>query len=68
MRYRLPQLAVARFTGRHAVRTGALWGLVFGLYVYDNAIAYNTIAPDRGPAARAAGLDGQQRRAEGTPR
>ena len=27
------------------LRTGALWGLVFGLYVYDNAIAFHTIAP-----------------------
>jgi ABC-2 type transport system permease protein len=44
VRYRRPQLAVARFTGRRTVRTGALWGLVFGLYVYDNAVAFNTIA------------------------
>ncbi len=44
-RYRLPQLSIARFTGRRAVRTGALWGLVFGLYVYDNAFAFHTIAP-----------------------
>jgi ABC-2 type transport system permease protein len=27
------------------MRTGGLWGLVFGLYVYDNAIAFHTIAP-----------------------
>jgi len=44
-RYRLPQLAIAGFTGRRMVRTGALWGLVFGLYVYDNAFAFDTIAP-----------------------
>ena len=44
-RYRLPQLSVARFTGRRCVRTGALWGLVFGLYVYDNAFAFDSIAP-----------------------
>jgi polyether ionophore transport system permease protein len=44
-RYRLPQLTVARFTGRRTVRTGALWGLVFGLYVYDNAFAFDSIAP-----------------------
>jgi polyether ionophore transport system permease protein len=43
-RYRWPQLAVARFTGRRAIRAGALWGLVFGLYVYDNAISFDTIA------------------------
>ena len=44
-RYRWPQLAVARFTGRRAIRAGALWGLVFGLYVYDNAVSFDTIAP-----------------------
>ena len=44
-RYRLPQLTVARFTGRRTVWTGALWGLVFGLYVYDNAFAFDSIAP-----------------------
>jgi ABC-2 type transport system permease protein len=44
-RYRRPQLAVASFTGRRMMRTGGLWGLVFGLYVYDNAIAFHTIAP-----------------------
>jgi len=43
--YRLPQLAIARFTGRRAVRSGGLWGLVFGLYVYDNAFAFDSIAP-----------------------
>jgi ABC-2 type transport system permease protein len=44
-RYRLPQLTIAWFTGRRAARAGALWGLVFGVYVYDNAFAFRTIAP-----------------------
>jgi ABC-2 type transport system permease protein len=44
-RYRLPQLTIARFVGRRTMRTGALWGLVFGLYVYDNAFAFDSIAP-----------------------
>jgi len=44
-RYARPQLAFARFTGLRMVRTGALWGLVFGIYVYDNAFAFHTIAP-----------------------
>ena len=44
-RYRLPQLTIAWFTGRRAARAGALWGLVFGIYVYDNAFAFHTIAP-----------------------
>ena len=44
VRYRWPQGAVARFTGLRAMRTGAVWGLVFGLYVYDNAVAFDTIA------------------------
>ena len=48
VRYRLPQLAIARFTGRRTVRTGALWGLVFGFYVYDNAVAFDTLAPTAG--------------------
>jgi ABC-2 type transport system permease protein len=52
-RYRWPQLAVARFTGRRAMRGGALWGLVFGLYVYDNAVSFDTIA---GTAAKRTGL------------
>jgi polyether ionophore transport system permease protein len=43
-RYRLPQFTVARFIGRRSARVGALWGLVFGLYVYDNAYAFDTIA------------------------
>lgn len=62
-RYRLSQLVIARFTGRRAARTGALWGLVFGLYVYDNAFAFHTIAPTAArrdsvlaPMARNAGL------------
>ncbi|HTS95333.1 MAG TPA: hypothetical protein VMI33_01820 [Streptosporangiaceae bacterium] len=49
-RYRLPQLAVARFVARREVKAGAVWGLVFGLYVYDNAFAFNSVAPS--PAAR----------------
>jgi ABC-2 type transport system permease protein len=44
-RYRRPQLAAAGFTARRMMRTGAVWGLVFGLYVYDNAVAFDTIAP-----------------------
>ncbi len=62
-RYRFPQLTIARFTGRRAARTGALWGLVFGIYVYDNAFAFHTIAPTAArrdsllaPMARNAGL------------
>src|ERR1017187_7755479 len=43
-RYRLPQLTMARFVGRRSVRSGAIWGLVFGLYVYDNAFSFDTIA------------------------
>ena len=54
-RYRRPQLAVARFTGRRAIRTGALWGLVFGLYVYDNAVSFDTLAAT---AAKRSGLLG----------
>lgn len=44
-RYRAPQLAVARFTAHRTMRSGALWGLVFGLYVYDNAVAFDSVAP-----------------------
>jgi polyether ionophore transport system permease protein len=43
-RYRLPQFTAARFIGRHSAPVGAIWGLVFGLYVYDNAFAFDTIA------------------------
>ncbi len=45
LRYRMPQLTVARFTARRAMRSGAVWGLAFGLYVYDNAFAFNSVAP-----------------------
>jgi polyether ionophore transport system permease protein len=45
VRYRLPQLIIARLTARRAMRSGAVWGLVFGLYVYDNAFAFDSIAP-----------------------
>jgi polyether ionophore transport system permease protein len=43
-RYRAPQLVIARFVGRRSVKSGAIWGLVFGLYVYDNAFSFDTIA------------------------
>ena len=44
-RYRLPQLAMARFVARREIMVGAIWGLVFGLYVYDNAFAFDSVAP-----------------------
>jgi len=47
-RYRLPELTLGRFIARRSVRTGAVWGAVFGLYVYDNAFAFDTIAPTAG--------------------
>ena len=43
-RYRWPQLVIARFAARGAMCTGALWGLVFGLYVCDNAFAFDSLA------------------------
>ena len=43
-RYRRPGLAVARFAGRWLVRSGAIWGLAFGAYVYTNALSFDTIA------------------------
>jgi ABC-2 type transport system permease protein len=62
-RYRQAKLTIASFTGRRAARAGALWGLVFGLYVYDNAFAFDSIAPTAarrdvllGSMARNAGL------------
>jgi ABC-2 type transport system permease protein len=45
IRYRLPQLAAGRFVARHTLKTGALWGAVFGLYVYSTAIGFNSLAP-----------------------
>ena len=33
---------IARFTGRRVVRSGIGWGLVFGLYVATQALAYST--------------------------
>jgi len=48
--YRLPQLALGRFVGRRSGKTGLIWGIIFGLYVYDNAFAFDSIAPT--PAKR----------------
>lgn len=44
VRYARPQLALARFAGHRLVRAGAIWGLVFGIYVYTNALSFDTIA------------------------
>ena len=46
--YRWPRLAVAVVTGRRSARSGVIWGLVFGLYVYDNAFSFDSIAPTAG--------------------
>lgn len=43
-RYPRPQFAIARFAGRRLIRSGAVWGLAFGVYVYTNALAFDTIA------------------------
>src|SRR5579859_7991679 len=48
--YRLPQLTMGRFIARRSGRTGLIWGIIFGLYVYDNAFAFDSIAPT--PAKR----------------
>jgi ABC-2 type transport system permease protein len=54
-RYRLPELALARFVAVKAVRTGAVWGLVIGAYIYASAVGYRDLAPTS--AARQALLD-----------
>jgi ABC-2 type transport system permease protein len=43
--YRLPQLTVAEFATRRIAPAATVWGVVFGLYVYDNAYAFRSIAP-----------------------
>ncbi len=53
--YRWPQLVLGRFVARRCLRTGALWGLVFGLYIFDNAFAFSSISPT--PAKRDALLN-----------
>ena len=40
-----PDLVVARLTTKKAVRSGALWGLVFGLYVMLQALSYVSTYP-----------------------
>lgn len=47
---RSPRTVVGWLTGRRAVRWGALWGLVFGAYIAESAIAYQAIGAT--PAAR----------------
>ncbi len=42
--YPRPQLTAARFVARRLARSGAVWGLVFGLYVYDNAVSFDSLA------------------------
>jgi len=46
-----PSTVVTRLTARRAVRSGAIWGGVFGLYVAASAAGYATTYPT--PAARA---------------
>ena len=50
---RLPTSVVARQTARKAIRSGVLWGYVFGLYLATQALAY---ASSYKTAAQRAGL------------
>jgi ABC-2 type transport system permease protein len=45
---------VARLTARRAVRSGALWGYVFGLLVASSALSYSTIYKTEADRARLA--------------
>lgn len=47
---RAPRTVVAWLTARRAVRWGALWGLVFGYYIAQSAVAYKLVGGT--PAAR----------------
>lgn len=38
-----PGLVLARRTARRSMRSGALWGLVFGLYVYESSEGYASL-------------------------
>ncbi|NUP51898.1 MAG: hypothetical protein HOW97_31950 [Catenulispora sp.] len=48
---RSPRTVVAWLAGRRAVRWGALWGLVIGVYIAESAIAYQAVGAT--PEARA---------------
>ena len=43
-----PSRMVRRLTARKALHSGVLWGLVFGVYVASQALAYASIVQDRG--------------------
>ncbi|MEY9931813.1 ABC-2 type transport system permease protein [Catenulispora sp. GP43] len=47
---RSPRTVVAWLTGRRAVRWGALWGLAYGYYIAESALAYKAVGGT--PAAR----------------
>ena len=51
-RYRLPQLAAARFIARHTLKVGALWGAVFGLYAYSTVIGFDSLGATAAQRAR----------------
>jgi ABC-2 type transport system permease protein len=44
-------LTAATLTTRRAARSGAVWGVLFGLLIYNDAVTYHTSSPT--PAARA---------------
>ena len=51
---RLPGMVVVRHTARRAVRSGALWGYVFGIFVASSALSYSTIYKTRAERDRLA--------------
>ncbi len=55
---RSPATLVARRTARKAVRSGALWGLVLGLYVASGALTYGSSYKTAAQRARLAELYG----------
>jgi ABC-2 type transport system permease protein len=55
---RFPSAVVGLRTGRRAVRSGALWGLVFGITVAASALGYSTAYKSASERARFAALWG----------
>ena len=43
-------LTVATLTARRAARSGAVWGLLFGVLIFNEAVTYHTSCPTRGIA------------------
>ena len=60
---RLPSAVVALLTARRAVRSGILWGYIFGVFVASSALSYTSIYKTQAERNRLAGAFGTNKAA-----